>query len=267
MDRGLALACHAAIVVGLVMIGVKHFHDTAVGVGLGTLYLVVPYTAFHVAQFYLVWPAVFVTWAVFAYRRPAVSGLLLGLAAGSTFVPLLLFPLWSSFYTRRGLGRFTGWFFTALGLSLGVTAAFLWWDGWLTSELSWAGVSDWLPWKRATNESVWTGVHGAYRLPIFVLYVAFLAVVTIWPSPKDLAHLVALSAAVLLGVQFWHADRGGVYVVWYLPLLLLMVFRPNLAGLTPPVSEPGRGLLGWASSAWRRVRPAKASGPTSELAV
>ncbi|HEX4607857.1 MAG TPA: hypothetical protein VH092_06610 [Urbifossiella sp.] len=267
VDRGLALACHLAVVIGLVMIGLRHFQDSATGVGLGTLYLLVPYTAFHVAQFHLVWPAAFVTWAVFSYRRPAVAGWLLGLAAGSTFVPLLLFPLWAGFYARRGLGRFTAWFFAALGLSLGITAAVLWWDGWPATGLSWAGISDWLPWRRATNESLWTGVHGAYRLPLFVLYVGFLAAVTIWPSPKTLSHLVALSAAVLIGVQFWHADRGGVYVLWYLPLILLMIFRPNLTGLTPPVAEPGRGLFGWAGAAWRRVRPGRATGTPNELAV
>jgi hypothetical protein len=267
VERALALVCHAAVVTGLVLIGVRHFQDAAAGVALGTLYLLIPYTAFHVAQFHLVWPAAFVTWAVFCYRRPALSGWLLGVAAGSTFVPLLLFPLWAGFYARRGLGRFTAWFFTALGLSVGIIAAVMWWDGWLTSGLTWAGVSDWLPWKRATNESLWTGVHGAYRLPIFVLYVGFVAAVTIWPSPKDVSHLVALSAAVLIGVQFWHADRGGVYVLWYLPLLLLMIFRPSLTGLSPPVSEPGRGILGWAGAAWRRVRPVRASGNANELAV
>ena len=32
----------------------------------------------------------------------------------------------------------------------------------------------------------------------------------------------------MLGTQFWHAHDGGLYVAWYLPLLLLTVFRPNL---------------------------------------
>ncbi|MFO0801384.1 MAG: hypothetical protein U0804_28290 [Gemmataceae bacterium] len=267
VSRGLAMACHAAIVVALVMTGLRHFQDTACGIGLGTLYLLVPYTAFHVAQFHLVWPAAFVTWAVFAYRRPALSGWLLGLAAGSAFVPLFLFPLWAGFYAGRGLGRFTGWFLTALGVSLGITAGMLWWDGWLGTGLSWDGMSDWLPWRRPTSESLWTGVHGAYRLPIFVVYVGFVVAVSFWPSPKTMAHLVALSAAVLLGVQFWHADRGGVYVLWYLPLILLIVFRPNSAGLAPPLVEAGSGLFAWAGAAWRRVRSGRASGETKELAV
>jgi hypothetical protein len=56
-----------------------------------------------------------------------------------------------------------------------------------------------------------------------------------WPAPKNLAHVIALSAAVLLSIQFWYADRGGVYVLWFLPLLLLMMFRPNLSGTRPPI--------------------------------
>jgi hypothetical protein len=32
----------------------------------------------------------------------------------------------------------------------------------------------------------------------------------------------------MLGTQFWHIQGGGIYMAWYLPLLLLTVFRPNL---------------------------------------
>jgi hypothetical protein len=59
-----------------------------------------------------------------------------------------------------------------------------------------------------------------------------------WPAPKNLAHVLALSAAVLIGIQFWYADQGGVYILWYLPLLLLLVFRPNLSDRTPPPLDP-----------------------------
>jgi len=268
VERSLAMGSHLAIAVGLLMIGWKHFQDTTAGVALGTLYLLLPYTAFHIGQFHLVWPAAFVTWAVFCYRRPVLSGWLLGLGAGSAFVPLLLFPLWVGFYARRGAGRFALAFALALGVSLGVIGLVMWWDGWLAAGLSAANLAEWLPWKRAAAESLWTGVHGAYRLPIFVLYVAFLVGISFWPSPKNLSHLVSLSAAVLIGVQFWHADRGGVYVLWYLPLVLLMVFRPNLTGHQPPLIEPGDGrVLKWAGAAWRRVRPARGTTATNELAV
>lgn len=265
VERSLATTCHLAVALGLVAVGVRHFQDLTTGMALGTLYLLLPYTAIHIGQFHLVWPAAFITWAVFCYRRPVVSGWLLGLAAGTTFFPVSLFPLWVGFYARRGAGRFALSFALAFGVSLGVMAVALWWEGWLTSGLTPAALSDWLPWKRPQAESIWTGIHGAYRLPIFVLYVAFLIGVAIWPSPKNLSHLVALSAAVLIGAQFWHADRGGMYVLWYLPLVLLMVFRPNLSGHEPPAVEPG-GMFRWAGAAWRRVRHG-GSGTSKELAV
>lgn len=266
VERSLSLLCHLAITVGLVMIGWKHFGDLTAGASLGTLYLLLPYTAYHVAQFHHAWPAAFVTWAVYWYRRPRISGWLLGLAAGSAFVPFLLFPLWLGFYFRRGALRFALSFASALALSTAILAVALWWEGWLTSDLTLDRVSEWLPWKRPQAESIWTGIHGAYRLPIFVLYVGFIGVITVWPSPKNLSHLVALSAAVFLGVQFWHADRGGVYVLWYLPLVLLMVFRPNLTGHEPPATEPG-SVFQWAGAAWQRVRHGRSTTPSNELAV
>jgi hypothetical protein len=219
-----------------------------------------------VAQFHLVWPAAFITWAVFFYKRPLVGGWLLGLASGSVFVTLLLFPLWLGFYMKRGAVRFAVSFAAALVVSIGILWLVVWTEGWLASGLTEAAVSEWLPWRRTNAPSLWRSVHPAYRLPIFVLYVGFLGAITVWPSPKNLSHLVSLSAAALIGVQFWHSDRGGMYVLWYLPLVLMMVFRPNLTGHEPPPIEPG-GMLKWAGAAWNRVRGRKPAPATSELAV
>src|SRR5207237_674912 len=72
-------------------------------------------------------------------------------------------------------------------------------------------------------------------IPIFLAYMALLILTAIWPWPKNLAQVIALSAALLVGIQFWYADQGGVYVLWYLPLLLLLVFRPNLEERRPAV--------------------------------
>ncbi|MBX9624537.1 MAG: hypothetical protein K2X82_12080 [Gemmataceae bacterium] len=268
VERSLAMGCHLAVVLGLLLIGWRHFGDPTAGMAAGTLYLLLPYTAFHIGQFHLAWPAAFVTWAVYCYRRPVLAGWLLGIAAGTAFVPLLLLPLWVSFYAGRGAGRFAGAFTAALGVSVGVMAAALWWDGWLTSGLTLAAATDWLPWRQPAAEGLWAGVHGAYRLPVFLVYLAFALGLAVWPSPKTLSHLIALSAAVLLGVQFWHPDRGGVYVLWYLPLVLLIVFRPTLAGLQPPLVVPGDGRMWrWAGAAWRQVRPARGTDGAKELAV
>lgn len=269
VERCLAMVCHLAVVLALLMIGWRHFGDATAGIAAGTLYLLLPYTAFQIGQLHHVWPTAFVLWGVFCYRRPVLSGWLLGLAAGSAVVPLLLFPLWFGFYSRRGAGRFGASFLAAAAVSVGITTLILWLDGRFGSSLTAAlDFADWQPWKRSSAESLWTGVHGAYRLPVFVLFVGFVATVTVWPSPKNLAHLIALSAAVLMGVQFWHADRGGVYVLWYLPLVLLMVFRPNLSTHEPPVPAPGGGfVVRLAMAGWRRLRPGRAAPPPSELAV
>jgi hypothetical protein len=50
----------------------------------------------------------------------------------------------------------------------------------------------------------------------------------IWPAHKNLGTLMSCSAAVLLGSQFWKAHNGGLFMAWYLPMLLLVIFRPNL---------------------------------------
>jgi hypothetical protein len=123
-------------------------------------------------------------------------------------------------------------FLLAAGICLAVLAFILWLEGALTPSIHAAlSLSDWQPWKEPIpgTRGLWTGVHWAYRLPVFIGYSAFVAVTAFWPAPKNLAHLLALSAAVVIGIQFWFADQGGVYVLWYLPLLLLLVFRPNLA--------------------------------------
>jgi hypothetical protein len=266
VERSLAMLCHLAVVLALLFTGLRHFGDLTAGLATGTLYLLLPYTAFYIDQLHHVWPTAFLMWAIFCYRRPALSGWLLGLAAGSAFFPLLLFPLWLSFYAKRGAWRFVVWFLVATAISSGVAAAVLWADGRLGTVIL---QPDWLPWKRPLAESLWTGVHGAYRLPIFVLFVAFLISVVFWPKPKNLSHLISLSTAILIGVQFWHADRGGVYVLWYLPLILLMVFRPNLSSHEPPVpSEPAGGVV-WrlAGAVWRKVYPRKEPTPASDLAV
>ncbi len=33
---------------------------------------------------------------------------------------------------------------------------------------------------------------------------------------------------MMVAVQFWHAYGGGTYIAWFMPLMLLTIFRPNL---------------------------------------
>jgi hypothetical protein len=263
VERISAMLCHAAVVVGLALIGWRHFQDPHAGVAVATFYLLLPYTAFHVDQVHHVLPAALLVWAVAAYRRPTCSGFLLGLAAGTGYFPALLLPAWLSFFWKRGAGRFAGAFVLAAGLCLVVMASILWTDGDLARSVqSTLTLSEWQPWKPVPPDmkGFWTGVHWAYRLPVFIAYLAFVAGTLFWPWPKNLAQLIALSAAVVLGVQFWFADQGGVYVLWYLPLLLLLMFRPNLADreAVPIPAETDwtirfRGWLASRASRWLRL--------------
>ena len=50
-----------------------------------------------------------------------------------------------------------------------------------------------------------------------------------WPADKNLAELIALSAALLVASQFWYLDKGGTLVMLYLPLAIAMMFRPTVA--------------------------------------
>jgi hypothetical protein len=120
-----------------------------------------------------------------------------------------------------------------------VLGGLLWINGELPSSLQ----SDWTkfvwqPWKRPepTTPGIWRDIplQAAYRVPVFIASMALVVVAGLWPYPKNLAHVIALSAATLISIQFWYAS-GGIYVLWYLPLLLLLMFRPNLSGSQPPV--------------------------------
>jgi hypothetical protein len=255
-SRGLALFCHLAVVAALVVIGWWHFQDLHGGVAAAVFYLLLPYTAlkgYHLPQ---VLPMALILWAVLFYRRPALAGLFLGLAAAAAYFPALVFPLWLNFYWRRGAGRFAAVFVLAAGVCLAVVGTALWMQGELAASWKTAlDLSDWQAWKAPTAEGFWTGISWPYRLPVFVAYLAFLVATTLWPAPKNLAHVLALSAAVLIGIQFWYADQGGIYVLWYLPLLLLLVFRPNLADRRPPALVPDTDRLA-AVGRWlgRRLR-------------
>jgi hypothetical protein len=257
--RSLAIGCHLAIVAALILIGAFHFQDTTGGMGAACFYLLLPYTAIHIDQVHHVWPTALLLWAIFNYRRPVLAGSLLGLAAGSVFFPLLTFPVWFSFYRGgRGAARFTLAFVLAVVLSLALTGAVLWWDGNLSNNLQLTfSLSDWQPWKVPATESIWSGAYWAYRLPVFVAYTAFVLMTFFWPAEKNLANVISLSAAVLIGIQFWYADQGGVYVLWYLPLLLLLTFRPNLSDRRPPVIHPETDCLAkagrWVRRQARRV--------------
>jgi hypothetical protein len=75
----------------------------------------------------------------------------------------------------------------------------------------------------------WRFHEPAYRIPVAAAFAVICCSLAIWPSHKNLGTLLSCSAAVMLGIQFWHDPQQGVYyMAWFLPLLLMTIFRPNL---------------------------------------
>ena len=287
-ERGMALMCHLSVVVALVLIGWRHFDELRAGMAAATFYLLLPYTflllpdsALGVGRWDHAWPMALMLWAVFCYRRPVLAGAFLGVATGTAFFLLVVLPAWLSFYRYRGAVRFLISFVVSAALGLAVLGGLLWINGELPAGLRSAWTTfDWQPWKRAAAETpgFWQDMPSAsvlrmpaaYRVPVFIATMIFVIGSAFWPTPKNLAHLISLSAATLLSIQFWYADRGGVYIFWFLPLLLLLVFRPNLAATAPPVPPSDDWIVGMCRRLGRlfrrrRAAPTETVGPTNSL--
>ena len=232
----MAVLAHLAAVCGLIAVGRWHLGQTHIGVAMATIYLLLPCTAYEVGQVNHILPSALIVWTIAAYRRPMIAGSLMGLACGTLLFPVFLLPLWAMFYGRRQALRF--------GMALGIVAAVLLGSLVLTSADTHSftrqtiGSIDWtvLTFRSTETAGFWTVENSAYRIPVAVAYLVMLVVLTVWPARKNLEHLLSHSAAIVVGTQFWYPQQGGVYLLWYLPLLLIVVFRPRVAQLLPPQS-------------------------------
>ena len=223
--KSIAILSHLAVIIGMVLIGYRHFDNIKTGIGAAVLYLLLPYTAEMTGRVAHVLPAALLIWAVVTYRRPVFAGFFLGLSIGVIYYPLFLLPLWISFYWRRGVLRFCGGVSLALAVSIGILAIYSSSDAFLADVQQMLGIAT----PKLTNlEGFWQHVDAVYRLPVIATFVALGGSFAIWPPQKNLGTLMSCSAAMMLGCQFWNAHGGGLYMAWYLPLLLLTIFRPNL---------------------------------------
>jgi hypothetical protein len=228
--RVMAILSHVMIVAGLVVIGARHFGNITAGIAAATIYLLLPYTASWSGKVTHALPAALLVWSIVLYRRPLLAGILIGLAAGTIYYPIFLIFLWCSFYWERGAKRFL------IGVLISIAALVL--TLYLTNEnvevflhQVWQMFGVRLP-KTQNLRGIWReGLwNPLYRLPILFGFLALAISFVAWPPRKHLGTLISCTAALMVGVQFWHAYGwgGGVYVAWYLPLLLLTIFRPNL---------------------------------------
>ncbi len=252
--RTMAIGSQLAIVVGTVVIGWLHFENIRLGIAAAVLYLLLPYTAIMTGRVDHALPGALVLWAIVAYRRPFVSGSLIGLAIGTIYYPVFLLPLWCSFYWERGIRRFASGVISMLA----VLAVVLWFTspdsgvflGQLRQMFGWIFPSD------VSLEGFWAldGNDPVFRLPVLAAFLVVIATLAVWPSQKNLGTLMSCSAAILLASQFWKAHDGGLFMAWYLPVLLLVVFRPNLENRVALSVLDG----GWLSRLRQPARPTAA---------
>jgi hypothetical protein len=216
------------IVSGVVVIGARHFDNLTAGIAAATIYLLLPYTALRTGSVEHCLPASLLVWAVVLYRRPLAAGILIGLASGTIYYPIFLLPLWCSFYWERGFKRFlTGVLIAmaALVLTLALSAGSF--ENFKEHLSQMFGVR--LP-RTENLQGIWREGFWSpfYRLPILIGFLVLAISFVAWPPRKHLGTLISCTAALMVGAQFWHAHDGGIYVAWYLPLLLLAIHRPNL---------------------------------------
>jgi len=230
LSRILATISHLTIVICLIVIGWRHFLRPITGLSAAVAYVVLPYTRIALVDSGQAIPAALITAAIALYKKPWITGMLIGLAAGWMPACLGIIPIWIGFY--RGRKR---WRFTLAGLSLVLVSALIGID-----------LPDFATWVRAlgarslsetgllfdrelpASSSLWTGVDPSYRLPIVVAYLLMAIGAFFWPIEKNLGELISMSAAMLIASQFWYLEKGGTLILLYLPLILLMMFRPNL---------------------------------------
>ena len=222
-----AIVCQFLIVIGMVLIGARHFGHISMGIAAVMLYLLLPYTAMWTGSGTHIYPAVLLIWTVYFYRRPMIAGTLLGLAFGTFYYPAFLLPLWISFYRHRGLWRLL------IGIGIALVALII---TQICTSTDFAMLTERMQemfgirWPQTDNLSgAWRYWSPFYRWPILATFLGLsLLTMPLWPTEKNLGALLSCSAALMLGVQFWHAHSGGLALAWYLPLLLLTIFRPNL---------------------------------------
>ena len=227
--KSLAIASQIAIVLGLILFCFFNYKNFNVGVGTAAVYLMLPYTAIYTGHVLHVLPAALIIWAMVSFRKPLLSGVLIGLATGVSYYPIFLLPLWVSFYWERGKGRFL------IGLAVAILICV---GGLIFTSVDFDAFVNQLQtmfgfWKPMMDglEGIWAlGWSQWWRLPILVAFILLCASFAAWPLEKNIGTLVSYTAVVMIGVQFWHGFGGGLYMAWYLPMFLLVVFRPNLAG-------------------------------------
>ena len=181
--------------------------------------------------------AMLLTATLLVLARPAARGAMAALATLTKFAPAVLLPMLATYGERRRR------FVTAFALTV---AALLLWPALNPGLLTVYDRTIAYQADRTSPFSIWGQLPSLEPLRIALLVaVAILALAfAIWPKDKKLFQVAALGAALLLGVQLTMHHWFYLYIVWFLPLLLVamsvpeVVRRPLAQQRTPTKQAP-----------------------------
>lgn len=238
LSRCLALLSHLGIVGGLYLVGTRHFQQRTAGLAAATCYLLLPYTRIAVVDSGQLFASALILVALVVHQRAVATGWLLGLATAWMPACVGLIPIWAWYYRQQRsslsfLSASIGFLAGCLLLARLVPGVADWSHALLARDLAEAGLSPLFDVAPPVN-SFWSGIDPIFRMPVLIAYVAFVSCSTFLPIRKDLTVLISQSAAVLVASQYWFLEGGGSLILIYLPLLLLMTFRPSRSIVRTP---------------------------------
>jgi Glycosyltransferase family 87 len=256
--HGAAIAFDLLTIGALVLLGRALRPDragTALGVALAYAWAAYPYTAFSLetnSNDTLVALACALALLAFARGSAGGTGVVIGLGAASKFAPLALAPL---FARRRPLV-----FGIALALTLAITVLPFIPDGGLRElydrTLGYQAA-------RGSPFSIW-GQEPSLEWLQTVLKVAAIGLalaVAFVPRRASERQVAALGAAVLIAFQLPVTHWFYLYVVWFMPFVLVAMFAADGAATLP---APAAGESTWRAHPSRLPRaPRSATGPPS----
>jgi hypothetical protein len=227
---------------------------TALGVALAYAWTAYPYTAFALetnSNDTLVALACACALLAFARRSAAATGVAVGLGAAAKFAPLALAPL---FARRRPLV-----FALAVAAALAVTLLPFVPDGGLRElydrTLGYQA-------GRGSPFSVWGQADlGWLQTLVKAAAVGLALLVAFVPRRADDRQVAALGAAVLIALQLPVNHWFYLYVVWFVPFVLVAIFGAYRA-TSPPAPAAG-GSTGHAHPSRPPPAPRSATGPHS----
>ena len=237
--RGAAIFFDLACVLGLIVLG-RRLAGNRLAAILALGWLAYPYTAFVLqsnSNDSLL--AALLIWSLALFAQPLARGALLALAAATKFAPLALAPLYLA--GRRGLLATRG-DRSALRPALLYAAAFgaaavlifahpvidpglaTFWERTIGSQ---AG--------RSSPFSIWGQADlGFLHTAVKLAAVALALAVALLPRERTMAQVAALGAAVMIAVQLTAEHWFYLYIVWFLPMVLVALAFEGGARLRSP---------------------------------